>query len=71
MACATSAYTSNSGNTAAEHVTYAAKRPSKGQIQNLLTFEDVLPSMRRLVFCDDCICTNKLCIDFGVLQNID
>ena len=40
------------------------------EIQNLLRFEDVLPSMRRRVFCDDCICTYGICFDFGVLQNI-
>ena len=41
------------------------------EIQNLLRFEDVLPSKRRLVFCEDCIYDYELCIDFGVLQNID
>jgi hypothetical protein len=40
------------------------------EIQNLLRFEDVLPSMRRRVFCDDCICDNDLCIGSGVLQNL-
>ena len=41
------------------------------QRQTLLRFEDLPLSMRRgRVFCDECIITAGLCIDFGVLQNL-
>jgi hypothetical protein len=44
------------------------------QRQTLLRFEGLTPSMRRRwgrVFTDDCIVTQGLCIDFGVLPNLD